>query len=214
MERETRVNQREISGGEGIRTLGTVSRTAVFKTAAFDHSATPPTSRTLERHEDAASVASPRLTRSAHDRASRRTPRGPFNRRLRERLSPFCAYHPTAMPSLPPVPVPLRRPLPVSVAVAVALAVSALFFTPSAHAQLTPSPGRNCPRREPADGSHCTPPEGRDCTYPRTFCRCVREGPHIGLVWECSDRFGYRPPRPGRPRPRPVHRPIIRHPIR
>src|SRR5579872_3327715 len=30
------------SGGEGIRTPGTVAGTAVFKTAAFDHSATPP----------------------------------------------------------------------------------------------------------------------------------------------------------------------------
>ena len=31
-------------GGTGIRTLGTLSRTSVFKTGAFDHSATPPTS--------------------------------------------------------------------------------------------------------------------------------------------------------------------------
>ena len=30
-------------GGTGIRTLGTLSRTSVFKTGAFDHSATPPT---------------------------------------------------------------------------------------------------------------------------------------------------------------------------
>ncbi len=30
------------SGGEGIRTPGTLADTAVFKTAAFDHSATPP----------------------------------------------------------------------------------------------------------------------------------------------------------------------------
>ncbi len=30
------------SGGEGIRTPGSVAATAVFKTAAFDHSATPP----------------------------------------------------------------------------------------------------------------------------------------------------------------------------
>lgn len=29
-------------GGEGIRTPGTVARTAIFKTAAFDRSATPP----------------------------------------------------------------------------------------------------------------------------------------------------------------------------
>ena len=29
-------------GGEGIRTPGTLTGTAVFKTAAFDHSATPP----------------------------------------------------------------------------------------------------------------------------------------------------------------------------
>ena len=31
-------------GGGGIRTHGTLSRTPVFKTGAFDHSATPPTS--------------------------------------------------------------------------------------------------------------------------------------------------------------------------
>ena len=31
-------------GGTGIRTLGTLSRPSVFKTGAFDHSATPPTS--------------------------------------------------------------------------------------------------------------------------------------------------------------------------
>ncbi len=32
-----------MSGGEtGIRTLGTLSRSTVFKTAAFDHSATSP----------------------------------------------------------------------------------------------------------------------------------------------------------------------------
>ena len=30
-------------GGGGIRTHGTLSRTPVFKTGAFDHSATPPT---------------------------------------------------------------------------------------------------------------------------------------------------------------------------
>ena len=30
-------------GGTGIRTLGTLSRPSVFKTGAFDHSATPPT---------------------------------------------------------------------------------------------------------------------------------------------------------------------------
>src|ERR1700689_3042272 len=29
-------------GGEGIRTPGSLARTAVFKTAAIDHSATPP----------------------------------------------------------------------------------------------------------------------------------------------------------------------------
>lgn len=29
-------------GGSGIRTLGTLSRPTVFKTAAFDHSAKPP----------------------------------------------------------------------------------------------------------------------------------------------------------------------------
>ena len=29
-------------GGGGIRTHGTLSRTPVFKTGAFDHSATPP----------------------------------------------------------------------------------------------------------------------------------------------------------------------------
>ena len=32
-------------GGKGIRTLGTVSGSAVFKTAAIDHSATPPGTR-------------------------------------------------------------------------------------------------------------------------------------------------------------------------
>ena len=32
-----------VSGGEtGIRTLGTLARSTVFKTAAFDHSATSP----------------------------------------------------------------------------------------------------------------------------------------------------------------------------
>ena len=31
-----------IGGGGGIRTHGTLSRTPVFKTGAFDHSATPP----------------------------------------------------------------------------------------------------------------------------------------------------------------------------
>ena len=35
--------QRLSGGGTGIRTLGTLSRTSVFKTGAFDHSATPPT---------------------------------------------------------------------------------------------------------------------------------------------------------------------------
>jgi hypothetical protein len=35
-------NPQNQGGGEGIRTPGTVPRTAVFKTAAFDHSATPP----------------------------------------------------------------------------------------------------------------------------------------------------------------------------
>src|SRR5919109_132550 len=32
----------KVGGGGGIRTHGTVPRTAVFKTAAFNHSATPP----------------------------------------------------------------------------------------------------------------------------------------------------------------------------
>lgn len=32
----------DFSGGEEIRTLGSLARSAVFKTAAFDHSATPP----------------------------------------------------------------------------------------------------------------------------------------------------------------------------
>jgi hypothetical protein len=31
-----------VGGGGGIRTHGTLSRTPVFKTGAFDHSATPP----------------------------------------------------------------------------------------------------------------------------------------------------------------------------
>jgi hypothetical protein len=31
-----------LGGGEGIRTPGTLASTAVFKTAAIDHSATPP----------------------------------------------------------------------------------------------------------------------------------------------------------------------------
>ena len=35
----------EANGGGGIRTPGTVSRTTVFKTVAFSHSATPPWSR-------------------------------------------------------------------------------------------------------------------------------------------------------------------------
>ena len=36
-------------GGGGIRTHGTLSRTPVFKTGAFDHSATPPDCLLLER---------------------------------------------------------------------------------------------------------------------------------------------------------------------
>src|ERR1700732_3202045 len=32
----------EMSGGGGIRTRGALARTPVFKTGAFDHSATPP----------------------------------------------------------------------------------------------------------------------------------------------------------------------------
>ena len=37
-----RTVQGKSGGGRGIRTPGTVSRTAVFKTAAFNHSAIPP----------------------------------------------------------------------------------------------------------------------------------------------------------------------------
>ena len=37
-----RVRNRDDGGGGGIRTHGTLSRTPVFKTGAFDHSATPP----------------------------------------------------------------------------------------------------------------------------------------------------------------------------
>jgi hypothetical protein len=37
----------DISGGEGIRTPGTLASSAVFKTAAFDHSATPPSACVL-----------------------------------------------------------------------------------------------------------------------------------------------------------------------
>ena len=40
----------QIGGGGGIRTHGTVSRTAVFKTAALNHSATPPGSRSTRMH--------------------------------------------------------------------------------------------------------------------------------------------------------------------
>ena len=38
-------------GGRGIRTPGTVSRTAVFKTAAIDHSAIPPRADFSDRQE-------------------------------------------------------------------------------------------------------------------------------------------------------------------
>ena len=39
-------------GGGGIRTHGTLSRTPVFKTGAFDHSATPPTGTSYPEHFD------------------------------------------------------------------------------------------------------------------------------------------------------------------
>ena len=38
----------KVNGGRGIRTPGTVSRTTVFKTAAFNHSAIPPVVRITE----------------------------------------------------------------------------------------------------------------------------------------------------------------------
>ena len=38
---------RDCGGGGGIRTHGTLSRTPVFKTGAFDHSATPPAPRVV-----------------------------------------------------------------------------------------------------------------------------------------------------------------------
>ncbi len=37
----------QCGGGGGIRTHGRLSPTSVFKTGAFDHSATPPTGRRL-----------------------------------------------------------------------------------------------------------------------------------------------------------------------
>jgi hypothetical protein len=37
------------SGGRGIRTPGPVSRTTVFKTAAFDHSAIPPIAKVIHK---------------------------------------------------------------------------------------------------------------------------------------------------------------------
>src|SRR5438094_7529843 len=47
-------------GGGGIRTHGELAPTAVFKTAAFDRSATPPIARTLDilsqRHADEAPI--------------------------------------------------------------------------------------------------------------------------------------------------------------
>ena len=39
-------------GGGGIRTHGTLSRTPVFKTSAFDHSATPPVGPYYPSHSD------------------------------------------------------------------------------------------------------------------------------------------------------------------
>ena len=42
-------------GGTGIRTLGTLSRTSVFKTGAFDHSATPPSMCTYTVFSDSKS---------------------------------------------------------------------------------------------------------------------------------------------------------------
>ena len=39
-----------IGGGGGIRTHGRLSPTSVFKTGAFDHSATPPTATLLAPH--------------------------------------------------------------------------------------------------------------------------------------------------------------------
>ena len=39
---EVIILSRDSGGGGGIRTHGTLTRSTVFKTAAFDHSATPP----------------------------------------------------------------------------------------------------------------------------------------------------------------------------
>src|SRR6476660_3253271 len=44
--------QNRYNGGRGIRTPGTVPRTAVFKTAGFNHSPIPPPSRILLRSWD------------------------------------------------------------------------------------------------------------------------------------------------------------------
>ena len=41
-DREARRSRAKAGGGRGIRTPGTVSRTAIFKTAAFNRSAIPP----------------------------------------------------------------------------------------------------------------------------------------------------------------------------
>src|SRR5579859_6528828 len=43
---QKRANSRTKCGGGGIRTHGELAPTAVFKTAAFDHSATPPDGET------------------------------------------------------------------------------------------------------------------------------------------------------------------------
>jgi hypothetical protein len=46
---EPQVRMLQFGGGGGIRTPGTVSGTAVFKTAAFNHSATPPAGSQCKR---------------------------------------------------------------------------------------------------------------------------------------------------------------------
>src|SRR4051812_14695287 len=67
-----RVNRRRAarSGGGGIRTRGPRRRTPVFKTGAFDRSATPPRASVGDRHTRGAapeSMAAPVMAPPLHD---------------------------------------------------------------------------------------------------------------------------------------------------
>ena len=71
-------SQREVGGGRGIRTPGTLPGTAVFKTAAIDHSAIPPR-RTMAGHERDVTARGPQpfqCNRLCHRRVVWRRPAG------------------------------------------------------------------------------------------------------------------------------------------